>query len=275
MAEASDSARSVLLKVENGVATLIFNRPDSLNALTPQMLEEGLAILEQIEAGTGAAEGGVRALILTGVGRAFCAGADLAASGKTFLGPREERDLGALLESHYHPFLQALRRSRAPIVAAVNGLAAGAGMSVALSADLIVAAEDAYFLQAFRGIGLVPDAGSTYLLPRRIGRARALELSLLGERLPARQALEWGLINRVTPPEAVLEEASALARRLADGPPVAQALMRDLYDRSEQSNYDGQLAAEAEAQRAAGRTEDAEEGVRAFLEKRAPVFKGR
>ena len=253
MAAAKDY-ETILLDLENDVATLTFNRPDSLNSLSAPMLVETRSVFEDVAEGRLSA----RAIVLTGAGRAFGAGADLTGGGAVGA-PREERDLGATLDSHYHPLLQAMRRSPAPIVSAVKGPVAGASMSIALSADMIVAGESAYFLQAFRNIGLVPDAGATWLLPRMIGRPRAMELSLLGERLPAKTAFEWGMI----------------ARRLAAGPPIALGAIRDLYWRAETATYEQQLEAERLAQRDMGRTEDSEEGVAAFREKRPAAFKGR
>lgn len=262
--------REVLLETEGDVAILTFNRPDRLNALNPSLLEAAREAVETI-----AAERSARALVLTGAGRAFSVGADLVASSQGFSGPREERDLGSLLDAYFHPFLIALRKAPFPIVSAVNGPAAGAGSSIALSADMIVADESAYFLQAFQGIGLVPDAGATYMLPRLVGRPRAMELAMLGERLPAKTALDWGMINRVAPDGEGLATAKALAARLAAGPTLALGRMRELFRLSETSTYEEQLAHEREAQRDAGRSEDAEEGVKAFIQKRPAIFKGR
>jgi 2-(1,2-epoxy-1,2-dihydrophenyl)acetyl-CoA isomerase len=184
------------------------------------------------------------------------------------------RGAGYTLETIFHPFIRRLRDLPYPIVTAVNGAAAGAGMSVALMGDLVLCARSAYFLQAFRRIGLVPDCGSTWLLPRLIGRARAIELSLLGERLPAETALAWGLVNRVFDDEALMPETRRLAHDLANGPTVALGLIRRLYWESPENSYEQQLDLECRMQRTAGASEDFREGVTAFLEKRPAKFAG-
>lgn len=262
----------VRLALDDGIATLTLNHPEVLNALSPPMLAGLNAALDAVEDPAR----GVRCLLLTGEGRAFCTGANLQGrgGGSGAQVPRTRR-AGAALETEYHPLLRRLRDLPCPIVAAVNGPAAGAGMSVALMADLILAAESAYFLQAFRRIGLVPDCGATWLLPRRIGHARAIELSLLGEKLPARTALEWGLINRVVDDAGLMQAAAAIARNLADGPTVALGLTRRLYWESPANGFEDQLDLECRLQREAGATDDFFEGVTAFLEKRAARFQGR
>ena len=181
---------------------------------------------------------------------------------------------GATLEEWYNPIFERLRGSPVPIVSAVNGVAAGVGMSFALSADIRIAAESAYFLQAFARIGLVPDGGATWILPRLVGVARAMELSLLAERLPAQKALEWGLINRVVDDGTLMDEAMAVARRLADGP-ASLGMIRRLYWRSLENDYTDQLRLEAETQTRAGMTQDFGEGLAAFREKRQARFVGR
>ena len=188
---------------------------------------------------------------------------------------RITRGAGHTLETVFHPFIRRLRDLPYPIVTAVNGPAAGAGMSVALMGDLVLCARSAYFLQAFRRIGLVPDCGSTWLLPRLIGRARAIELSLLGERLPAETALAWGLVNRVFDDEALMGEALRLAQELANGPTVALGFIRRLYWESPENSYEQQLDLECRMQRLAGASEDFREGVTAFLEKRPAKFIGK
>jgi 2-(1,2-epoxy-1,2-dihydrophenyl)acetyl-CoA isomerase len=213
---------------------------------------------------------GVRCLIITGAGRGFCAGANLQPAGNA----PASRDAGSVLETHYHPMLRRLRELPMPIVSAVNGAAAGVGMSLALMGDLVMCARSSYFLQAFRRIGLVPDGGSTWILPRLVGRARAMELSLMGERLPAEKALEWGLIYRVVDDAQLLDEAKKLARDLASGPTIALGLIRQLYWDSNENTYEQQLNLERQMQRKAGSTADFNEGVRAFLEKRPAKFKG-
>jgi 2-(1,2-epoxy-1,2-dihydrophenyl)acetyl-CoA isomerase len=230
------------------------------------MLEGLLAALDAVEDPAH----GLRCLLVTGEGRAFSAGANLGGDGPS----TRTGDVGAVLETHYHPVFRRLRDLQMPIVTAVNGVAAGVGMSLALMGDMVVAARSAYFLQAFRRIGLVPDGGVTWLLPRLIGTARARELSLLGERLPAERALEWGLINRVHDDTELLSAARTLATELAAGPTRALALMRRLYWASPDNTYEQQLDLERCAQREAGRTRDSHEGVRAFLEKREAKFRG-
>ena len=256
----------VSLDIEASVATLTLNHTEVLNAISPELLAGFNEALDSVEDPAN----DVRCLILTGAGRAFCAGANLQARREGEKAP----PAGATLETQYHPLLRRLRVLHCPIVSAVNGLAAGAGMSFALMGDLVVAARSAYFLQAFRRIGLVPDCGSTWLLPRRIGTARALELSLLGEKLPAETAFQWGLVNRLVDDARVLDEAKALARNLADGPTVALGRIRDLYWDSAENSFEDQLNAEASAQRIAGRSADFKEGVAAFLEKRPARFRG-
>lgn len=245
---------------ENGkVATLILNRPDSINALSAAMMAGLNAALDAVEAG------GFRALILTGSGRGFCSGADM----QELPGHRSE-GAGLVLERVFHPFFRRLRDLDMPIVTAVNGPAVGVGMSLALMGDLILAARSAYFLLSFSRIGLVPDGGITWTLPRRIGLARAREMALLAEKLSAERALEWGLINRVVDDVRLMEEALALAKRLADGPAALPLARKLFWDRD---GHEAQLAREAEAQQQAGMTEDFAEGLAAFQEKREPKFK--
>lgn len=261
------------VKVEtNGhVGILILDHPDVLNAVSPEMLAGLSNAMTHIEDPSL----GLRALILTGSGRGFCAGANLGGGPANMGAAGKARDAGAALETVYHPFLRRLRNLQMPLITAVNGVAAGVGMSFAMMGDMILAARSAYFLQAFRRIGLVPDGGSTWLLPRLVGLARAKELSLLGEKLSADKALEWGLINRVYDDAKLMDEAMALATELANGPTVALAQIRQLYWDSTDNTYEEQLNAERWAQRTAGRAEDFAEGVSAFIGKRKAEFKGR
>jgi 2-(1,2-epoxy-1,2-dihydrophenyl)acetyl-CoA isomerase len=245
------------------VATLTLNRPDSLNALNSAMLDEMRAALESL------AESGARALLLTGAGRGFSSGADLASGGGL------PDDVGAALEAHFNPLVEALFSLPLPVVAAVNGPCAGAGCSLALAADIVIAGRSAYFLQAFINIGLIPDAGATWLLPRLAGRARAMEMMMLGERIPAEQAADWGLISRVVEDDELETEGIALATRLAEGPTVAYGLLRRLARDAEQLKLTDALIAERIAQREAGRTQDFRGAVMAFLQKRKPTFEGR
>lgn len=245
------------------VATVTIARPDRLNALSAQTVDELRAAVEE----TGRA--GARCLLLTGEGRGFSSGADLAAGGGL------PDDAGAALEKHFNPLVEAIFALPIPVVAAVNGPCAGAGCSLALAADIVVAARSAYFLQAFVNIGLIPDAGATWLLPRLAGRARAMEMMMLGERISAERALEWGMISRVVDDEHLPSEAVALATRLAQGPTQALGLIRKLAREAGHLPLSDALAAERAAQREAGRTQDFRDAVLAFLQKRQARFEGR
>jgi 2-(1,2-epoxy-1,2-dihydrophenyl)acetyl-CoA isomerase len=260
--------KHVTLDIDGSVAILRLNHPEVMNAVSMDMLgglAEALDAVDELKSE-------VRCLVLTGAGRAFCTGANLQGRNQQTPG---KSNAGAALETGFHPFLRRLRNLHCPIVTAVNGPAAGAGMSFALMGDMILAARSAYFLQAFRRIGLVPDCGSTWLLPRLIGKARSIELSLMGDRLPAEKALEWGLINRVYDDGSLMDEALKLAHDLAGGPTVALSLIRKLYWDSPDNSFEDQLNLEFESQRRAGATEDFKEGVTAFLEKRPANFKGK
>ena len=245
------------------VATIILNRPDSLNALNAGLIEEMREALASLP-GSGA-----RCLLLTGEGRAFSSGADLVADGGL------PDDVGAALESHLNPLIEDVFDLPMPVVAAVRGPCAGAGCSLALAADIVVAARSAYFLQAFINIGLVPDAGATWLLPRLAGRARAMEMMMFGERIPAEQAADWGMISRMVEDEELETEAIALAVRLAQGPTAAYSLLRKLARDSEQATLSEALAAERRAQTIAGRTDDFKSGVMAFIQKKPARFDGK
>lgn len=253
---------------EGPVTLLRMNNPDKLNALSPVLTRELIEALE--EAG---ADRTVRAVVLTGEGRGFCAGADLGTLEQPYR--RGERpSLSAFLSEGYNRLIPLVTGAPQPVVAAVNGVAAGAGVSLALACDLRVASEDASFTAAFSRIGLVPDSGACYLLPRILGRARALEFALLSERVDAHAALAMGLVNRVVPADRLLQEAMALARRLAELPTVALALTRRLFDETAILSLQETLEREARAQDEAAATRDHLEGVLAFLEKRAPSFTG-
>jgi len=259
----------IRLEFVDNVAVLTLNHPEALNAVSVQMLRDLTAALAQIEDPAN----GARCLILTGAGRGFCAGANLADPERDQ--SKGERKAGGVLEEWYHPILLRLRDLRMPFITAVNGPAAGVGMSFAMMGDIVIAARSAYFLQAFRRIGLVPDGGSTFLLPRRVGWSRAMELSMLAERLPAEKALEWGLVNRVVEDGEALGAAMALGSELAAGPTVSMALIRKAYWQSLDNTYEEQLRLESQLQTEAGRTQDFAEGVTAFFEKRPPAFKGK
>lgn len=255
------------LEIQGQVGVLTLNHPQVMNAVSPEMLGGLMKAIGQMED----PKNGVRCLVMTGEGRGFCAGANLQPRSEV---PTGSSDAGLVLETLYHPFLRRLRELPVPFVTAVNGAAAGVGMSFALMGDLVLCARSAYFLQAFRRIGLVPDGGSTWILPRLVGKARAMELSLLGERLPAETALQWGLVNRVVGDSELMDKAKDLARDLANGPTVALGLIRRLYWESAGNSYEEQLNLERQMQRKAGNTADCREGVRAFLEKRPAKFKG-
>ncbi len=261
----------ILFDIEAQVARIRFNRPQALNALTPELLTELSAALDRAYA-----DDGVRAILLTGEGRAFSSGADLIANmGEPPLDAQGRLDLGLQLEKHYNPLVLKMRGGPKPIVAAVNGLAAGAGCSLALMADLTIAARSAYFLQAFVNVGLVPDAGATWLLPRTVGAQRAAGLSMLGERLPAEKALAWGLIWDVVDDGQLLTAASALAQKLASAPGQALARMKRMLAEAGAHSLPAQLQLERELQRECGLTQDFMEGATAFGQKRKPLFKNR
>lgn len=260
--------KHVTLDFDGSVAILKLDHQEVMNAVSSDMLVGLGEALDTIEE----KRSDVRCLVLTGAGRAFCTGANL--QGRNNAKPGKV-NAGATLETGFHPFLRRLRNLHCPIVTAVNGPAAGAGMSFALMGDMILCARSSYFLQAFRRIGLVPDCGSTWLLPRMIGKARSVELSLMGERLPAEKALEWGLVNRVHDDAVLMEEAMKLAHDLANGPTIALSLIRKLYWDSSENSYEEQLNLEFESQRIAGAAEDFKEGVTAFLEKRPAKFRGK
>lgn len=247
------------------IAILRMDDPATLNAVTLASIETFSDLLDE-------AAGRARAMILTGAGRAFCSGANI---GMGMEGRMEgaDYDAGETLDTHINPLMTRLRNLPMPWITAVNGAAAGVGASLALAGDMIIAGESAFFLQAFSRIGLSPDGGSSHLLVRTVGRARATELMMLGERLPAVKALEWGLINRVVPDAELTEAALALAQRLANGA-YSQRLIRQLAWSAVDADWETALAEERAAQRTAGRSADHREGVRAFMEKRPTAFTG-
>lgn len=258
---------TLLVGKADGIATITLNRPERLNALSAELMTELLAALDEIDA-----DAAMRCLLLTGAGRGFCSGADLASGDLMQDGGLP--DLGRALHERYHPVIRRLAAYRMPVVCAVNGPAAGAGMSLALCADIVIAGKSASFLQAFANIGLVPDAGSTYFLPRLAGSARAMGLAMLGEPLPAETAADWGLIWKCVPDDALLAVAGKVAAKFAKGPTVGLGLIRRAMRQSWDASLDAQLEAEREAQSKAGRTRDFIEGVTAFLQKRPAKFTG-
>jgi 2-(1,2-epoxy-1,2-dihydrophenyl)acetyl-CoA isomerase len=260
----------IKVTAEGDVAVITLSDPATLNAASVEMAAELNEALKTAAIGRDAK----RAVVLTGEGRGFCSGANLTAGpGGGKLDGDGQPDAGAALETLYNPMITTIRDLPIPVVTAVNGPAAGIGCSIALMGDLILAAESAYFLQAFRRIGLVPDGGSTYILPRLIGKARAMEMMLLGEKIPAAQALAWGLVNRVVPDAELIPTALGLARELAAGP-YSLGLIRKAVWASLDADWAQQLSHERFAQRTAGKTEDFREGVAAFLQKRPTAFKG-
>ncbi|MCL6477647.1 MAG: enoyl-CoA hydratase/isomerase family protein [Peptococcaceae bacterium] len=247
-----------------GVATITLNRPDSLNSINHRMVYDlGDAFIQCRN------DGDIRCVVLTGAGRGFCAGADLSAV--TVMGPD---DVSRTLKEGYNPVIKSIREIEKPVIAAVNGIAAGAGCSMALACDLVIAAESAAFVQAFVKIGLVPDAGGSYFLPRLVGPKKAMEMALLGEKISAAEAERLGMINRVVPDGELEAEVRKLAVRLASGP-GCQGMIKTMFTRSPEMDLDGCLEMEADFQARAAVTEDFMEGVSAFLQKREAVFKGK
>lgn len=258
---------NILFSVDDGLATITLNRPDRLNALSEGLKKDLLDAIRFLRKPKSQA----RALLITGAGRAFCAGADLEEGALA----GADRDAGQSLIDSYHPILLELAGLEIPVVSAVNGVAAGAGMSIAISADIVIAGRSAYFLQAFVNIGLIPDAGSTYLLPRLVGLARARAMMMLGEALSAETALEWGLIYEVVDDNALAARSLELGKKLAAGPTRALNGIRQLAAQSLKNSYAEQLQAEATMQRGMGQTHDSAEGVMAFLQKRPAKFQGK
>jgi len=252
----------LLSTLHDGVLTLTLNRPERLNALSIGLLT---ALTQALDAGVAA---GARAVLLTGAGRAFCSGADLAGDGGA------GTDLGETLATYYHPLFERLVALDIPVVSAVNGPAVGAGVALALAGDIVLTASSAYLQLGFVNIGLVPDAGVTWLLARSVGRARALEMALLGEAMSADEARATGLVARVVPDETLAEEARAIAHRLASGPTVAIGLIRRQIAAALDAPLAATMAIEARNQTRAGRTADFREGVAAFIQKRKPEFRG-
>jgi 2-(1,2-epoxy-1,2-dihydrophenyl)acetyl-CoA isomerase len=258
---------TVTLLRAGAAATIELNRPERLNAWDRQL---GLDLLAAVRAV--AEDGGVRAVLVTGAGRAFSSGADLRAGFEA--GPDGRPDVRTTLRERYHPIITTIRRMPKPVVAGVNGPAAGIGCSLALACDLVLAAESAYFLLAFVNIGLVPDGGSSLLVPARAGHARAAEMAMLGERVPAARALEWGLANRVHADGELRAEAEALTRRLAEGPTRSYAGTKRQLNAWLYAGMDEQLELEAEIQQEQVASPDFGEGVQAFVERRAARFSG-
>jgi 2-(1,2-epoxy-1,2-dihydrophenyl)acetyl-CoA isomerase len=258
---------TVALDRRGGALRIVLDRPEALNAFDARLAADLLAALE-----LAGGDDAVRAVVLTGAGRAFSSGADLRAGFEET--PEGHPDVSARLRERYHPIIRGLRELPKPVVAAVNGPAAGIGCSVALACDLVLVAESAYFLLAFVNIGLAPDGGSSVFVPARAGLARAAEMAMLGERVGAEQALAWGLANRVVPDDGLQEVADDLAARLAAGPTRAYAGIKRQLNARQLAGMDEQLELEAEIQQELAASEDFREGVRAFLERRSAGFRG-
>ncbi|WP_051356994.1 2-(1,2-epoxy-1,2-dihydrophenyl)acetyl-CoA isomerase PaaG [Azorhizobium doebereinerae] len=264
-ADAERPVDPLLVTRHDGWVELTLNRPGRLNAFNEDLHR---ALADALDEAAGEA---CRAVLLTGAGRGFCAGQDLAARA----GGSGPPDLGASLEAHYNPLVRRIRALRKPVVCAVNGVAAGAGANIALACDIVLAARSATFIQSFARIGLVPDSGGTFFLPRLIGDARARALAMLAAPVDAETALNWGLIWEAVDDAGLMDRARALAADLAARPTQGLALMKEAFNASAANSLDAQLDLERDLQRAAGRTPDYREGVRAFIEKRAPCFTGR
>ncbi len=253
---------------EGALARLTLNRPDKLNSFNAAMHEEVCEAMKTVQR-----DESIRCLLISGNGRGFCAGQDL--SDRNVAPDAETPDLGESLEQKYNPLIRSLAKLEKPVICAVNGVAAGAGANIALACDIVIAAESARFIQSFCNVGLVPDSGGTWTLPRLVGRARALGMALLGERISARKAEEWGLIWKCVADEALMSTAEQMARHLATQPTHGLGLIKRAILASSDNSLDDQLDLERDLQRLAGRSEDYREGVGAFMEKREPEFKGR
>jgi len=256
---------NIKLDITDQIATITLNQPKRLNACSLDMADEIFTALDLTE--------DARALVITGEGRAFCAGADLQSTQTSSI--TGGKASFAALNKHYNPVMLKLAKLDIPTITAVNGPAAGVGCSIALASDFAIAAKSAYFLQAFVNIGLVPDGGASWMLPRLVGKARATEMMLLGEKIPGEKAADWGMIYKCVEDDQLMEEARALAKRLANGPTRALATMRQNIAKALDSDYATALYTEAEGQRVAGDSEDAREGAIAFLQKRKAEFKGK
>jgi 2-(1,2-epoxy-1,2-dihydrophenyl)acetyl-CoA isomerase len=251
-------------KADGAVARITLDRPDRLNSFTAQMHEEVRDALQNL--------GEARVVVITGAGRGFCAGQDL---NDRAVAPGEAVDLGETVEQCWNPLIRALTTLPQPVIARVNGVAAGAGANIALACDIVVAARSAKFIQSFSAIGLIPDSGGTWALPRLVGQARALGLALTGEPLPAEKAEQWGLIWKAVEDDALDAEVNAIANKLASLPPLGLAAIKEMIRASWEYSLGEELERQAGAMRRLGFTEDYREGVAAFLEKRQPNFKGR
>jgi 2-(1,2-epoxy-1,2-dihydrophenyl)acetyl-CoA isomerase len=258
---------TILFEQQDGVARLTLNRPERLNSFTVQMHEEVQEALQRV------ATGGARALLITGAGRGFCAGQDL--SDRSVTAGADGIDLGESVEEYYNPLIRSLTSLSLPVVCAVNGVAAGAGANIALACDIVIAARSAKFIESFANIGLIPDSGGTWILPRLVGQARALGLALTGEPLSAERAENWGLIWKCVEDDSLQAEANELVTRFAQGPTLGLAATKHAIRGSWLKLLDDELDNERDLMQRLGRSADYQEGVAAFLAKRKPVFQGR
>lgn len=257
------SYETILFDVNNGIANLTLNRPDVFNAFNEQLSADVLDALKKT-----AKDKSIRVLVISGAGKAFCSGQDL----KSIAG--KKRSLSESIHKRYNPMIRSIRNLPIPVIAKLNGVAAGAGCSLALACDMIIASEAASLIEVFVNVGLVLDSGSSYFLPRLVGSARAFELSTLGSKVTAAQAAEWGMVNKVVTADQLDAEVQALAERYAKAPTKAIGLMKKMLNKSFHSDLDTMLEYEAYCQEIAGRSSDYNEGVSAFVEKRTPVFTG-
>jgi 2-(1,2-epoxy-1,2-dihydrophenyl)acetyl-CoA isomerase len=260
------SYESITFEIVNGIATLTLSRPDRLNSFTTAMHVEVADALGRVNTE------GARVLLVTGAGRGFCAGQDLSDPAVAGGGPV---DLGKTVEAFYNPLIRTISTLPVPVIAAVNGVAAGAGANIALACDIVIAAKSAKFIQSFAQIGLIPDSGGTWILPRLLGQARALGLALTGDALPADKAAEWGLIWKCVDDDALLAEVGTLAAKFAAGPTRGLAAIKTRIREAWQHTLDQELDAERDAMRILGQSADYLEGVAAFTEKRKPIFTGK
>lgn len=260
--------QTILVEEKNAVGYLTLNRPKQLNSFNETMHKEVDSVLK-----TWSKDSNIRAVVLSAEGRGFCAGQDL---GDRAVAPDADApDLGLSIETYYNPLIKLITDMPKPVICAVNGVAAGAGANIALACDLVLAAKSASFIQAFCRLGLVPDSGGTWFLPRVIGRARAMGLAMLGDKLSAEQAMAWGMIWQVVEDDALRSEASKLAEHLAGQPTYGLSLIKKAINVSADNSLEDQLILERDLQRLAGRSADYKEGVQAFIQKRTPIYQGR